>query len=45
MQNGYPRTDNVNLIVRSLTCETKIKPETFVGGERSFKEACIPKSA
>ena len=36
MQNGYPRTDNVNLVVRSLDCETKVDPKTFVGGQRPF---------
>jgi hypothetical protein len=22
MQNGYPRTDNVNLVIRALSCES-----------------------
>ena len=42
MQNGYPRTDNVNLVVKALKCDEVLPLETFVGNTTSdLKVGCV----
>jgi hypothetical protein len=44
MQNGYPKTDIVNLVVRSLDCNSKEAKKMAIGQKRSelwFKQNCV----